>query len=84
MYRESERRATRELPTLEKLSYEERLIQLKIPTLAYRRIRGDMIEAFKVYKIIMNEIYDKNVKTFLRTRLESADRTSHRFLLDLE
>ena len=69
-----QRRATRQLPTLAKLSYEERLIQLKIPTLAYRRIRGDMIEVYK----IMNEIYDKNVTTFLKTRLESADRTSPR------
>jgi len=67
-----QRQATRQLPTLAKLSYEERLIQLKIPTLAYRRIRGDMIEVYK----IMNEIYDKNVTPFLKTRLESADRTS--------
>ena len=67
-------RATRQLPTLAKMSYEERLIQLKIPTLAYRRIRGDMIEVYK----IMNEIYDKNVTIFIKTRLESADRTSPR------
>ena len=39
-----QRRATRQLPALAKLSYEERLIQLKIPTLAYRRIRGDVID----------------------------------------
>ena len=51
-----QRRATRQLPTLAKLSYEERLIQLKIPTQAYRGIRGDMIEVYK----IMNEISRSN------------------------
>jgi len=69
-----QRRATIQLPTLAKLSYEERLIQLKIPTLAYRRIRGDMIEIYK----IMNEIYNKNVTRFLKTRLKSENRTSPR------
>ena len=78
-----QRRATRQLPTLSKLSYEERLIQLKLPTLAYRRIRGDMIEVYK----IMNEIYDKNVTTFLKTRVQSVDRTSprgHKYQLYIE
>jgi len=77
-----QRRATRQLPTLAKLSYEW-LIQLKLPTLAYRRIIGDMIEVYK----IMNEIYDKNVTTFLKTRLESADRTrprGHKYQLHIE
>ena len=41
---------------LRKKSYRERLIELKLPTLKYRRIRGDMIE---VYKLLMNK-YDDN------------------------
>ena len=43
-----QRRATRMIPGLKALSYEERLRQLKLPTLAYRRLRGDMIELFKM------------------------------------
>ena len=35
-------------------SYIERLKLLKLPTLAYRRLRGDMIEVYK----IMHELYD--------------------------
>ncbi len=49
-----QRRATKQIPGLSKLSYQERLKSLELPTLSYRRIRGDMIE---VYKII-HEIYD--------------------------
>jgi len=35
------------------LSYKERLLKLKLPTLKYRRMRGDMIEVFKFYIISM-------------------------------
>ena len=30
------------------MEYPERLMSLKLPTLAYRRLRGDMIETFKL------------------------------------
>ena len=49
-----QRRATKQIPGLSNMSYPERLNALDIPTLSYRRLRGDMIE---VYKII-HEIYD--------------------------
>ena len=52
-----QRRATRMLPQLKDLNYEERLRKLKLPTLKYRRMRGDMIETFK----ILTGIYDKRV-----------------------
>ena len=45
-----QRRRTKMLPGLQKLTYEERLRKLKLPTLAYRRNRGDMIEVFKILK----------------------------------
>ena len=49
-----QRRATKELPSMKNLSYIERLKLLKLPTLAIRRLRGDMIEVYK----IMHEMYD--------------------------
>ena len=47
-----QRRATKIIPNLKNLPYEERLKQLKLPTLKYRRLRGDLIN---VYKILTNE-----------------------------
>ena len=35
------------IPELRYLPYDEQLRRAKIPTLAYRRLRGDMIDAFK-------------------------------------
>jgi len=49
-------RATKLVSGLRKKSYKERLMKLKLPTWKYRRIRGDMIE---VYKLLMNK-YDDN------------------------
>jgi hypothetical protein len=43
-----QRRATKQVPTLKNMEYTERLKQLKMPTLKYRRMRGDMIEVFKI------------------------------------
>ena len=44
-----QRRATKLLQNISHLSYPERLAALILPTLAYRRIRGDMIETFKIF-----------------------------------
>ena len=52
-----QRRATKMVPTLRDLSYPLRLKKLDLPTLVYRRSRGDMIETFK----IMTGVYDKGV-----------------------
>ena len=69
-----QRRATKQLPKLSKLSYEDRLKKLNLPTLAFRRIRGDMIECYK----IMHGIYDKDVTNFMTARLDVVQRTSPR------
>ena len=41
-------RATKMVPGLSNLTYPERLKKLDIPTLRYRRIRGDMIQMYKL------------------------------------
>jgi len=42
-----QRRATKLIDGFKNFTYEERLRKLKLPTLAFRRLRGDMIELFK-------------------------------------
>jgi len=43
-----QKKATEILPALKRLPYSERLKACQIPTLHYRRIRGDMIETYKI------------------------------------
>lgn len=50
-------RATKLLPGLRNKSYSARLKSLNLPTLKFRRLRGDLIE---MYKIVHN-IYDSNI-----------------------
>ena len=42
-----QRKATRLLPGMEKRTYEERMRILRLPSLVYRRFRGDAIEVYK-------------------------------------
>ena len=56
-----QRRATRQLPELKSLSYEERLKKLQIPTLRFRRLRGDVIEVYKM----LSGIYDPSLPILL-------------------
>jgi hypothetical protein len=51
------KRATKMLPPLKNMNYEERLIELKLPTLRFPRLSGDMIE---VYKLLTGR-YDKKL-----------------------
>ena len=45
-----QRRATKHVPGLRDMEYSDRLKHLKLPTLVFRRIRGDMIEIYKIIK----------------------------------
>ena len=49
-----QKRATKILPQLKHMNYSDRLKACKLPTLYYRRIRGDMIKTYK----ILTEKYD--------------------------
>jgi hypothetical protein len=41
------RRATKCIPGLKNMEYEDRLRKMNIPSMCYRRLRGDLIEAYK-------------------------------------
>ena len=69
-----QRRATK-LPKISKLPYSERLRQLDLPTLRYRRIHGDMIEVFKILKY-----YDSDPNQILQRHTSSATRGHSRWL----
>ena len=72
-----QRRATRYIPGLKGLPYEDRLKEINLPTLAYRRYRGDMIETFK----ITHDLYDKEVTTdFLPMKKDKITR-GHKYSL---
>ncbi len=64
-----QRRATKQLPGYGHLSYADRLRKLELPTLSYRRIRGDLIET---YKMLSGEDYDGEVANFLQLNQSST------------
>ena len=68
-----QRRATKLVPSLRDLPYEDRLRKLDLPTLAYRRSRGDMIEVFK----IMGGIYDSDVCGDIFEKREESTTRGH-------
>ena len=71
MLEEVQVRATKLVNGLRGLEYSERLRKLDLPTLAYRRTRGDQIELFKHF-----HAYDK---TTLPTRLPPATECTKRW-----
>ena len=54
-----QRRATKMIPSLRNKSYEERLTQLNLFSLRKRRLRGKLIECFKILKGFTNVEFDK-------------------------
>ena len=58
-----QRRATKLVKSIQHLQYPERLKQLNLPSLQFRRKRGDMIQVFK----IINNIDRVNVHHFFQT-----------------
>ena len=70
--------ATKLVRYCKKMNYRDRLKFLNIPTLKCRRMRGDMIEVFK----IMNNIYDNEVALPLSKNINSRTR-GHDFKLNV-
>ncbi|XP_060072041.1 uncharacterized protein LOC132551914 [Ylistrum balloti] len=69
-----QRRATKCLPGMKDLDYMDRLKKIKLPTLAFRRVRGDMIELYK----IVNGVYNKECCNALSLWEEASQRHSCR------
>jgi hypothetical protein len=63
-------RATKMLPGFKTRSYEERLVALNLTTLKYRRIRGDMINVYK----IMSGKHMRSLCPNMRTKMEATGR----------
>ena len=60
-----QRNYTKKMKGMRNKSYEERLAILRLPSLSYRRLRGDLIEVFK----IVNNVYDPVTTNTLLTRV---------------
>jgi ribonuclease P/MRP protein subunit RPP40 len=71
-----QRRFTRMIPELSHLTYEQRLSALNLTSLETRRLRGDLIETFKI--ITGKEMVDRNY--FFKIR-ESTTTRGHEFKL---
>ena len=76
MLEKIQRRATKLIPGLRDLSYEERLKECGLTTLETRRLRGDQIEVFKILKGYEN--IDSNI--FFEIK-ESKITRGHNFTL---
>merc|ERR1711895_270997 len=64
------------VPGYKDLTYEERLRKLKLPTLAYRRLRGDLID---VYKILTHK-YDPEVcSDMIKCRQGERSNRGHKY-----
>ena len=61
-----QRRASKLVKKLSNLSYDERLRSLKLPSLKYRRLRGDLIT---VYNIIKQDNVDDSILTLSNTKV---------------
>ena len=59
------------------LSYSERLTRLKLPSLEFRRLRGDFIETYK----ILNNLHDPKTTKSLLTLDKNSLTRSHNFKL---
>ena len=63
-----QRRATKLVPALSSLSYSDRLKKLHLPTLQYRRKRGDMLLVYK----LLNGFTQSDWRQFFRRNINNT------------
>ena len=80
-----QRRATKQIPSLRNSSYEERLRKLNMFSLKDRRIRGDLIETFKILKgfDVINQENLFELSTQVTTRNNGLKLNGQRCITDL-
>ena len=80
-----QRRATKLIPGLRNKPYEERLKELKLFSLEKRRLRGDLIEVFKILNKMVNVEADNlfHMQTDTRTRNNGWKLKGKRFNTDI-
>ena len=71
-----QRQFTKRIYGLHKLTYSERLMELNLPSLEFRRARGDMIETYKILNNIFDPITTKSLFT-----VNTASTRTHSFKL---
>ena len=67
-----QRRGTKLLAGLRNLPYNERLVALNLPSLKFRRLRGDLIQAYK----IMKNVDELDAKSFFQMSFYDRTRNS--------
>ena len=73
-----QRKFTKRIVGFGHLEYEQRLLKLSLPSLEYRRLRGDLIEVYK----IMCELYDPVTTDTLFTKSDITKTRGHKFKLE--
>ena len=72
-----QRKFTKKIIGLQDLEYPDRLRDLRLPSLTYRRLRGDLIEVYKIF----NNFYDSITTGNLLTSLHVGVTRGHKFKL---
>ena len=72
-----QKRATKCIKGFSRISYSDRLKKLNLPTLKYRRLRGDMIEVYK----ILSSLYTPDIAPELAKNVNSVTRGNNLKLL---
>ena len=76
-----QRRATKLIPEIKDMPYTQRLRLLNIPTLEYRRTRGDMIQCYKIFNGIVRMDVNEMFKLIPPTTTRSCTFGHHQRIL---
>ena len=75
-----QRRATNLVPKIKNLTYPDRLRALNLPTCSYRRLRGDMIEVYKIIANILDSNTCQNILNFRQNK--GVNLRGHQYTLE--